>query len=266
MSALQPSPALAKLLIALGNTPQETTLDELFELLGLDQEQYILTRLVRADAILADFGVDAQPKLQDAPLDGTVLLRIENGGSLTEVNVAQCLAVGETAMQEFKSTYWCDLKRRLHQPDATPNQLRSDGVKHAALKSLAGLLTTGGGTLFIGVSDDGEILGLQPDLEILREGRRSIDQLINNIKTDIAQRFRDGNTVNDYVRVEAVAVENKHVLRLKVASRRTLSFLASDEQDHRLYRRQDNRTIPVEIYELEEFQTWRREHILTGQQ
>lgn len=265
MSALKPSPELAKLLIALGNTPQETTLDELFELLGLDKEQYFLARLVRADAILANLGIDAQPRLQDAPLEGPVLLQTENVGSLTEANLAECLAVGETATQEFKSTYWCDLKRRLHQPDAAVNQLRSDGVKHAALKSLAGLLTTGGGTLFIGVSDDGKILGLQPDLEILGESRRNVDQLINNIKTDIAQRFRDGNTVNDYVRVDAVAAGSEHVLRLKVASRRTLSFLASDGQDHRLYRRQDNRTTPVEIYELEEFQAWRRDHVLTRQ-
>ena len=265
MNVLYPSPALAKLLIALGSTPQETTLNELFHALGLGHEEYFLTRLVDADRILGDFGIEVQPKLQDAPPDATLLLRIENAGSATATDVSECIAAGETATQEFKSTYWCDLRRRSHQPDATPQQLRSDGVKHAALKTLAGLLTTGGGTLFIGVSDAGEILGLQSDLEILQESRRNVDQLINNIKTDIAHRFRDGNTVNGYVRIEAIAVGGEHVLRLQVTSRRTLSFLTTDEPGHRLYRRQDNRTVPVEIYELEEFQAWRCDYIQSDQ-
>ena len=151
--------------------------------------------------------------------------------------------------------------RSSHQPRATKKELRSDAVKHSALKSIAGFLTTGGGTLYIGVRDAGEVLGLRPDLELLQGRRRNVDQLINNIKTDVADSFRDGNTVNDYVSIEAVDVGDAQVLQLEVASRRKLSFLASGERNHQLFRRQGNRTNVVEIYELEEFQAWRNEHI-----
>ena len=263
MSALYPSAAFAELLMALGSRPQEKTLDELFDALGLDEEDYLLTKLAAADRILRKCGVDIQPGLQDQPPDGTFLLRRKNAGVSSEASVRDRLPGLESASQEFKSTYWCNLRRLSHQPRATAAQLRSDAVKHSALKSVAGFLTTGGGTLFVGVSDAGEILGLRPDLEILQESHRNIDQLINNIKIDIAHRFRDGNTVNDYVSIVALDVRDDQILQLEVASRRKLSYLASPERDHQLFRRQGNRTIAVEIYELEEFQAWRSEHVLS---
>lgn len=251
--------------MALGNRPQERTLDELFSVLDLDEEDYFLNKLVIADKIFRECGVEVQPRVQDKPPDGTFLLRRKTAIVSSDYALRNRLANHETSSQEFKSTYWCDLRRRGHQPDATPQQLRSDAVKHSALKSIAGFLTTGGGTLFIGVSDAGEILGLQPDLDILAESGRHVDHLINNIKTDVAQRFRDGNTVNDYVSVGIVNVEGTKILQLEIASRRKLSFLTSAEGNPQLFRRQDNRTITVQIYELEDFLAWRNEHVLPGE-
>ena len=259
MSAETPSAAFAQLLMALGRQPQERTRDEVFAALGLDDGGYFLTRLAAADSILRECRVEVQPKLQDDPPDGTFLLRQKDAGASSLATVIDRLSRHESASQEFKSTYWCDLRRFLQCPNAPTKQLRSDSVKHSALKSVAGFLTTGGGTLFIGVNDAGEVLGLRPDLEILRQDRRNIDQLINNIKTDIAQRFRDGNTVNDYVSINPVDFGDEHVVQLEVASRRKLSFLASSGLDHELFRRQGNRTIAVKVYELEEFQAWRHE-------
>ena len=249
--------------MALGRQPQERTRDEVFDALGLDEGDYFLNKLADADRILQECGVEVQPSLQDEPTDGVFLLRRKNAGTSSEASVRNRLALLESASQEFKSTYWCDLRRRSHQPGATGKQLRSDSVKHSALKSVAGFLTTGGGTLFIGVDDAGEVLGIQPDLEILQESRRNIDQLINNIKSDIAHKFRDGNAVNDYVSIETLHIGDTQILQLEVASRRKLSFLAAREGNHHLFRRQGNRTITVEIYELEEFQAWRSEHILS---
>ena len=141
-------------------------------------------------------------------------------------------------------------------------QLRSESVKHSALKSVAGFLTTGGGTIFIGVGDAGEVLGLRPDLEILAQGRQNVDQLINNIRTDVAQRFRDRDTINDYLTITPVAIQDAQVLQLEVASRRTLSFMSSPGDDYQLFRRQGNRTTTVKVYEVQEFQAWRNVNVL----
>lgn len=250
----------------LGNRPQERTLDELFDVLNLHDEDYLLTKLAEANKILCECEVEVHPRLQDNPPEGTFLLRRKNATVTSEVALRDRLAKHETSLQEFKSTYWCDLKRRVHQPEATPQELRSNAVKHSALKSIAGFLTTGGGTLYVGVSDAGEVLGIQPDLELLAKNQRHTDHLINNIKTDVAQRFYEGNTVNDYLSIEAIDVGCTQVLQLEVASRRKLSFLQSPEGNTQLFRRQDNRTITVPIYELEEFLTWRSKYVLSDGQ
>ena len=229
-------------------------------MLGLDHEDYILAKIGDASRILCDWGVEVQPGLQNDPPDGTFLLRQKDAGISSEAAVWERLSQGESASQEFKSSYWCDLRRRANQPGATCKQLRSDDVKHSALKAVAGFLTTGGGTLYIGVSDEGEVLGLRPDLGLLQEDRRNIDHLTNNIRTDIADRFRDGNTVNDYVSIEAVDIAEAQILQLKVTSRHKLSFLAKSRPDYQLFRRQGNRTTKVKIHEFEEFQATRNKY------
>ena len=265
MSDRNISPNLAKLLMDLGQCPQEKTRDEVFDVLGLDREPYLLNKLGQADRILCDFKIEVHPSLQDNPAAGMFLLKRKNEGGYSEDAVNDRLSRLESDSQEFKSSYWCDLRRLLKQPDATVQQLRSDDVKHSALKSIAGFLTTGGGMLFIGVSDEGEVLGLRPDLRLLHENQRNIDRLINNIRTDIADKFLDGNTVNDYVRIDVVHMVQGQILLLEVTSRRKLSFLAFSKRDPQLYRRQGNRTSTVKITELEEFQAWRSKFILSDE-
>ena len=247
--------------MTLGSQPQEITREQLFSVLGVHEEDFILVKIAAADKMLRGYEIEIQPRLQDDPPDGVYLLKQKNAGVSSSTTVRTQLAEPESASQEFKSTYWCDLDRRSHQPGATAAELRSDAIKHAALKAIGGFLTTGGGTLFIGVSDAGEVLGLQSDLEILPKDRQNADKLINNIKTDIAAKFRDGTSVNDYVSIEAVEIDNAQILQLKVTSRSTLSFLRLSNSEYQLFRRQDNRTIAVKIYELGEFQTWRSKHI-----
>lgn len=265
MDAATPSPAFAKLFMALGQQPQERTRDELFDALGLDAGDHFLTKIAAADSILRQCGIEIRPRLQDDPPDGIFLLRRKDADIPTETTILDQLAKLESASQEFKSTYWCDFREFSSQVGANGKQLRSESVKQAALKAIAGFLTTGGGTLFIGVDDAGRVLGLRPDLDILKPDHQNVDQLINNIKTDIAQRFRDRNTINDYVSITAIDVRNVQILQLKVASRSKLSFLGPPKRDdnYQLFRRQGNRTTEVKVYEVEEFQAWRSKHVLS---
>jgi predicted HTH transcriptional regulator len=67
--------------------------------------------------------------------------------------VADLIAGGESDAVEFKST----LRTNLHtkQPD--------EKMQLAVLKTIAGFLNAKGGALVVGVSDDGETLGLEAD-------------------------------------------------------------------------------------------------------
>lgn len=71
----------------------------------------------------------------------------------TPLSAAALIAGGESGAVEYKST----LRRNLHtgQPD--------EKMHLAALKTMAGFLNAKGGTLLIGVADDGEVLGVEAD-------------------------------------------------------------------------------------------------------
>jgi DNA-binding response OmpR family regulator len=73
--------------------------------------------------------------------------------SRAATDVERLIADGESSCVEFKST----LRFNLHAKRADST------IEFAVLKSIAGFLNSSGGTLIIGVKDDGELLGLDSD-------------------------------------------------------------------------------------------------------
>lgn len=93
------------------------------------------------------------------------------------ISIAELIAGGETGAVEFKST----LRTNLHtgQPD--------EKMHLSALKTIAGFLNAKGGTLLIGVTDNGEVLGLEAD-GFPNEDKMGL-HLINLIKDRIGDVF-----------------------------------------------------------------------------
>jgi hypothetical protein len=91
--------------------------------------------------------------------------------------IAELITGGETEGVEFKST----LRTNLHtgQPD--------DKMQVAALKTIAAFLNAGGGTLLIGVADDGAVTGLTAD-NFPNEDKMSL-HLVNLIRDRIGELF-----------------------------------------------------------------------------
>ncbi len=92
-------------------------------------------------------------------------------------SIADLIAGGETGAVEFKST----LRVNLHtgQPD--------EKMHLSALKTIAGFLNAQGGTLLIGVADDGEVLGIEAD-KFPNEDKMGL-HLVNLIKDRIGEIF-----------------------------------------------------------------------------
>jgi hypothetical protein len=67
--------------------------------------------------------------------------------------ITELIRMGEGARLEFKST----LRVNLHTGSSDPK------IEHAALKTVAAFLNSDGGTLVIGVADEGTVLGLEND-------------------------------------------------------------------------------------------------------
>ena len=67
---------------------------------------------------------------------------------------------GESQFVEFKASLMWDYRQ----------QRANKGLYDPVMKNVVGFMNTSGGTLLIGVSDDGEVLGLEPDYSVMKKG------------------------------------------------------------------------------------------------
>jgi len=94
------------------------------------------------------------------------------------------IAQGESRRLEFKSSFRWDMKE---------DKLNKH-LEHAVLKSIAGFLNADGGTLLIGVTDDGDPIGLSRDYQSLK--KRDRDGFEQAIMTAVATRMGTDSCAN----------------------------------------------------------------------
>ena len=82
--------------------------------------------------------------------------------SVGDQAIIDLITQGESAQLEFKSTARWDLRENK----------KSKVMEEVILKTVVAFLNSDGGTLLIGVADDGTILGLQPDYQTLKKKDR----------------------------------------------------------------------------------------------
>jgi hypothetical protein len=139
------------------------------------------------------------------------------------VSVAELIAGGEGDAVEFKST----LRTNLHtgQPD--------EKMHLAVLRTIAGFLNAKGGTLLVGVADDGEVLGLDAD-GFPNEDKMGL-HLVNLIKDRI------GDVFLPYVHQHFEEQDGQRVLMIRCESGPKAAFV-KDGAAQRFYVRGGNST------------------------
>lgn len=110
----------------------------------------------------------------DTPPENLALFGL-NAEKEQSQQIAQKLADGESSMVEFKSTLRWNIKAEM--PDKK--------MEEVILKSVAALNNCYGGSLFVGVRDDGEVIGLDLDYATLKEPNKDqfelhLRNLLNN--------------------------------------------------------------------------------------
>ncbi len=114
------------------------------------------------------------------------------------------ISMGETEYVEFKSSLRWDYR------EEKPNKVLEDVI----LKSIAAFANAKGGTLFIGVNDELEVIGLEPDFNSLKKSdvdyfELHLRKLINN---QYSIRFS-----NTYLLIQFVVLSGKSVCVIQVA-------------------------------------------------
>jgi len=164
-------------------------------------------------------------------------LREVTGSTWTEGEFTPLIALvadGESTQVEFKST----LRRNLHTGEKDPR------IEHSALKTIVGFLNAHGGTLVIGVTDDGTVLGVDADL-FQNEDKMHL-HLVNLL------RDRVGPTHMMYIHPVFEELDGKRVLRVECWKARSPAVL-KDGKDERFFVRTGAATTELKMSEAQEF-------------
>ncbi len=146
--------------------------------------------------------------------------------------ILKLVAQGEGARLEYKETLAVDAETGEKHP----------GVLLSALKTIAALLNTDGGTLLIGVSDNSEIKGLDMDYQKCK--KQDADGFELKLRDLLKERFRPHPLGN--VSVEFAAFDSIEVCKVQVA--RSDEIVHLDKGD--VFVRDGNKTLKLEGPEL----------------
>ena len=149
------------------------------------------------------------------------------------------LKEGEGLFLEYKQTLRYDLRR----------QCISKDVERAVVKTIAGFMNADGGTLIIGVDDEGKVTGLKNDYETLaKKNRDGFENHLNNlVKTMLGVKFAN------YLHVRFDYFDDNEACLVAVDPSHKPAYIQNAEGKEEFFVRMGNSTQPFSMSETEEY-------------
>ena len=146
---------------------------------------------------------------------------------------------GESAFVEFKETLRYDVRK---------GEVSKE-LEKVIMKTIVGFLNADGGTLIIGVNDDGKVTGLENDFKALPKKNRDgfENHLSMLIKTMIGLSF------SKYVSVKFDKIDGKEICIVNVREGHKPAYLISGDKKEDFYVRVGNSTQPFSMSETSEY-------------
>ena len=150
----------------------------------------------------------------------------------------EMLQAGESAVLEFKSTLRWDINK----------QQANTELQKVIAKTVAGLMNAEGGTLVIGIADDGTVLGLENDFKSLkRPDKDGFEQVLRQVLIDFL-----GAEFSQYVHVSFPEHEGRSVCVIKI-DRTPRPVYLTDKGSTDFYIRAGNTTRPLDVQATHEY-------------
>lgn len=131
--------------------------------------------------------------------------------------IAALIAQGEGQYLEFKASFsWDYHRRRINK-----------ALNKAALKNVAAFMNTTGGILLMGVGDDGEILGLEQEMQTL--GKPNIDGFENTF--NMAFNKLIGVEHSEYIDLDFDQIDGKTVCRVTILPAAAPVYLTQGDKE-----------------------------------
>jgi hypothetical protein len=140
--------------------------------------------------------------------------------------ILDLIKAGEKANVEFKSSFRWDIEQ---------NQRNDKVIQGASLKTLVAFLNSDGGTLLVGVSDDGSVLGVEQD------GYRNQDQYQRSIFSSISNRI--GHEFVNAVSIRFHEIGSKELVSIECRSDQSVGNAFLDDDGY--YVRQGPMSVPL---------------------
>ena len=162
--------------------------------------------------------------------------RYQQSNHFEQDSIADLIQQGENVTVEFKSTLQWNVKR--NQQD---RELRFE-----CLKTVAAFLNSEGGTLVIGVEDDGTVFGLQRDLSLLGK-RQDLDGFEQTLMNLIREYI--GAEVARFLHVRFEQIDGKDVCIVEVEKAAKEVYMKAKPQKI-FYIRHGNTTVVLEVEKI----------------
>lgn len=162
---------------------------------------------------------------------------LNNGNS-----IEQTIAKGETAYVEFKPAIWYDYGRAMN--DSSYILKKEQHVSDNVVRTVAGFLNAEGGTLFVGVSDDGDAYGLEGDVALT--GRADLDGLENElnqlISTSVSKEVSAAK-----IKISLPKFQGKTIAMIVVEKANSPVFMKTSRHQNKFYVRIGNATNTLSV-------------------
>lgn len=146
---------------------------------------------------------------------------------------------GEGLFLEFKQTLRYDIRR----------QCVSKDVERSVIKAIAGFMNADGGTLVIGVNDEGRVTGLKNDYETLaKKNRDGFENHLNNlVKTMLGIKFAN------YIHCRFDYYDDNEACIVSVDQSHKPAYIHNGDGKEEFFVRTGNSTQPFSMSEAEEY-------------
>lgn len=142
----------------------------------------------------------------------------------------------ESSTVELKSSFRYDIKNKKPNPK----------MEKIIAKTISAFMNSEGGTLFIGVDDEGNVLGLHEDYQTLK--KQNSDGFEIEFRQSI-EKYTRNKVANEYLKVKFHSVDTKEICEV-IISPSSRPVFVYDEGKQECYVRVGNSSKP---YDLDEF-------------
>jgi hypothetical protein len=166
-------------------------------------------------------------------------IELKNVMTKKEDEVTELIRLGENESLEMKSTLRFDLR------EGAVNK----NLEHVIAKTISAFLNANGGNLIIGVDDNGNVLGLEKDLETL--SKKDVDGFELHLR-QIISKYLEGS-YEKHLKISFPVIDEKAICLVKIAKSGKPVFVSHEGKDS-FYVRIGNSSIPKNRQEQSEYE------------